>query len=111
MIEKGPQWFYNVLKRSKMSQNDIRLVRKGVLMNNHFDKPFIEGCEIKSILTNLGLPKSRAKAIYHDIRQNYVEDAKRKNVIIFGNQVPTTFVLDYFQRIGITKDYLLSKVS
>ncbi|MCR5764642.1 MAG: hypothetical protein K6G09_01565 [Treponema sp.] len=79
-------------------------------MLKKFNKPFIEGVEIKRLLTHiLIIPNSRARAIYHDMRKKYQEDAESKNVIIFGNQVPTQFALNYLEALGLSKEYLLSK--
>ena len=81
-------------------------------LQKKLEKPFLEGKEIKNLLISvLTVSDSQSRSIYHDMRNKYVREAKAKDVIVFGTQIPTSFALDYFQKMGITKDYLLSKVS
>ncbi len=72
-----------------------------------FNKPFIEGVKIKKFLTDiLGFPKSKARNVYHDMREKYVSEAKSKKVIVFGNQLPTNFTLAYLEAMGVSKELM-----
>lgn len=93
------------------SSKDIGIMKREQMLKI-VSAPFIDGVDLRLILTKvLDLSPSRARNLYHDMREKYTKEAKAKDVIVFGKQIPTSFALDYFQRIGITKDYLLSKVS
>ncbi len=78
-------------------------------LQKKFERPFIDGKVIKEVLTNvLEVSDSKARSIYHAMREKYTNEATEKSVIVFGTQIPTDFALNYLAAIGISKEYIFS---
>lgn len=74
--------------------------------------PFIDGKEVKALLIKvLLLSESKARKTYHGMREKYIKESKERKVIIFGSQLPTSFALTYLESMGVSKEYILSRVT